>query len=577
MTRRSVHAAASAVGVGGGGGGGGGAVRGRPRAAGAAWGRGPARRRGRRKGGARRAVGGRGGVEAVGVPLEKQGEGGDDERRAGDARRAEAGVYLEVDVDGVPRDERGGRGAVSDTEALFNTTNMLLGVGLLGLPYAYSIGGFATTGVLLVLGLTTLMTGKWLAQCQRAGPGGLLRTYEDIGEHAFGLPGRWVVMLVLYTELIGTGSLFLILEADHLRLLGGDALSTLTASVQGLGPVLGLGRASESTVLLCLSALIMLPTMWTNDLRSLAKLGLLGSASAVFVVFAICYFGLQIFEVHAGGSLATTSLVDPGRLPLTAGIISFLFAGHAVFPAVHTSMRDRESFDRPGGVLDATYLIVMVSCLTVGMVGYYIFGSSAAEEVTMNLQRANATGAVHGVGDLWRRLVQAVSGLLGGADDPAALVSAVPHSAFVSTMTSVLVLVSPVTKCALTLEPVASQIEGLLDGGGETPPGSRLRRGAIRSSLLVLCLLLATALPSFIGFMNLVGSVLTMLVSFILPSLFYLKIYGVDRAPPPAALGDGGEGAAGLAPGELALGVAVILLGVGCAGIGVLHSVGLYE
>ena len=112
-----------------------------------------------------------------------------------------------------------------------------------------------------------------------------------------------------------------------------------------------------------------------------------------------------------------------------------------------------------------------------------------------------------------------------------------------------------------------------------TPSGSRLRRGAIRSSLLVLCLLLATALPSFIGFMNLVGSVLTMLVSFILPSLFYLKIFSVDRAPPPgaAALGDGGECAAGLAPGEVALGVAVILLGVGCAGIGVLHSVGLYE
>lgn len=493
--------------------------------------------------------------------------------------KADAGVYLEVDP---MTDADVGGDAVSDTEALFNTCNMLLGVGLLGLPYAYSIGGWATTGVLLTLGLTTLMTGKWLAKCQRASPQGLLRTYEDIGEYAFGVPGRFLVMLVLYTELIGTGSLFLILEADHLRLLGGDALSTFSASVQDLGLVLGLSKIPESTVLLCLSALVMLPTMWTSDLKSLARLGLAGSASAVFVVFAICYFGLQIFEVHSGGSMATTSLVDLERLPLTAGIISFLFAGHAVFPAIHTQMRSRENFDRPGGVLDSTYVIVMASTLTVGMVGYFIFGNSVAEEVTMSLQRANASGGIHSVGDLWDRLSGLITHWISHTEDPAAMVSAVPHSAFVSTMTSVLVLVSPVTKCALTLEPVASNIDKMVASSDrhESVSSTRLRRGAARSSLLLFCLILAISLPSFIDFMNLVGSVLTMLVSFLLPSMFYLKIYGWDRAAAPSpALEDGNGKAAtsvGLPASEVALGVAVIVLGLCCGSVGVLHSLGLY-
>ena len=41
---------------------------------------------------------------------------------------------------------------------------------------------------------------------------GTLETYEDIAEVAFGTKGRELISLILYTELLGTCALFLILQ-----------------------------------------------------------------------------------------------------------------------------------------------------------------------------------------------------------------------------------------------------------------------------------------------------------------------------------------------------------------------------
>lgn len=45
---------------------------------------------------------------------------------------------------------------------------------------------------------------------------GTLETYEDIAEVAFGKKGRELISLILYTELLGTCALFLILQKGAL-------------------------------------------------------------------------------------------------------------------------------------------------------------------------------------------------------------------------------------------------------------------------------------------------------------------------------------------------------------------------
>mmetsp|Transcript_13617 Transcript_13617/g.55134 ORF Transcript_13617/g.55134 Transcript_13617/m.55134 type:complete len:327 (-) Transcript_13617:721-1701(-) len=61
------------------------------------------------------------------------------------------------------------RGNSTTAQAMANSVNILLGVGLLSVPYALQQGGWAGLGVLGVLGVTTNYTGKILIRCQTRG------------------------------------------------------------------------------------------------------------------------------------------------------------------------------------------------------------------------------------------------------------------------------------------------------------------------------------------------------------------------------------------------------------------------
>ena len=193
-----------------------------------------------------------------------------------------------------------------------NSVNILLGVGLLSVPYALRQGGWAGLGVLASLGLMTNYTGKALIRCQSAGslpplpanvevarrersfddddddPSGTrwdpntvaprrrpLMTYEDIGEAAFGSPGRSFITWVLYTELVGTCALFFILEGDHLALL-----------FEGSG--------KDSAWFQAASAAVMVPTLWLADLSSLSYVGAVGALASISLVGVIAY---ELFAV----------------------------------------------------------------------------------------------------------------------------------------------------------------------------------------------------------------------------------------------------------------------------------------
>jgi hypothetical protein len=61
------------------------------------------------------------------------------------------------------------KGNSSTGQAMANSVNILLGVGLLSVPYALQQGGWAGLGVLATLGAMTNYTGKALIRCQTAG------------------------------------------------------------------------------------------------------------------------------------------------------------------------------------------------------------------------------------------------------------------------------------------------------------------------------------------------------------------------------------------------------------------------
>ncbi|KAK3289784.1 hypothetical protein CYMTET_2797 [Cymbomonas tetramitiformis] len=351
-------------------------------------------------------------------------------------------------------------GSATYNQALFNSVNILMGVGLLSIPYALSQGGWSAIGVLGLLWAMTNYTGKLIALCLEAPcrvdfknytPGCLpLETYEDIGEAAFGKTGRTFITAILYTELIGTCGLFLILEGDHLALLFPDSMSPAAFMV--------------------LSAAIILPTTYLADLSALSYVGLVGLISAIALMGVVLYDFTGNFPVD----LSTTALLEPSSFPLTFGLLAFVFAGHAVFPSIYSSMEDQERYPEMlntslwlvysphtrlplldsiveiGDLIpsmtydefdshlfirhaaipcradqarwrDNQYAVVGITCLVLGTAGYAMYGSNALEEVTMNLP----------------------SGPL-------------------ATIATCLIVVNPFAKFALTMDPVARGLEEAL-------------------------------------------------------------------------------------------------------------------
>uniref|UniRef100_A0A6U3G8T0 Amino acid transporter transmembrane domain-containing protein n=1 Tax=Mantoniella antarctica TaxID=81844 RepID=A0A6U3G8T0_9CHLO len=386
-----------------------------------------------------------------------------------------------------------------------NSVNILLGVGLLSVPYALQQGGWAGLGVLATLGAMTNYTGKALIRCQTSGSlpplaaeleattavseaplGGERRpllSYEDIGEAAFGAGGRAFITFVLYTELIGTCALFFILEGDHLAILLHDAHS--------------------SRWFMTASAAVMIPTLWLADLSSLSYVGAVGALASVSLMGVVAYqlVAVGIFSGHIPPGIETTAALHLSTLPVSFGLLAFVFAGHAVFPAIYSSMDTPEDYE---GMLDRTYGIVGVTCLIIGCAGYALWGEDVADEVTLNLP--------------------------GGA---------------ASTLALALITINPLSKFALTMDPVARGLESALGVDISAKQGNGpLTARAMRTGLGLGALTVAATVPFFAVVMSLIGSFLTLTVSVIFPAACYLKMFEGE-------IGDG----------EKALNWAIMLLG----------------
>lgn len=74
--------------------------------------------------------------------------------------------------------------------------------------------------------------------------------------------------------------------------------------------------------------------------------------------------GVVVYNFVEGGvHLAQTSPLHLHSLPVTFGLSAFVYSGHAVFPSIYRSMKDRSQYPR---MLDTTYAIVGITGAFMG-------------------------------------------------------------------------------------------------------------------------------------------------------------------------------------------------------------------
>ena len=364
-------------------------------------------------------------------------------------------------------------------QTIFNSINVLIGVGLLALPLAFKYSGWLI-GMLFFLfsAAATSYTAKLLAKCLDVDNS--LITFADIGYVAFGPRARIAISILFTLELVAACVALVVLFADSL-----DALVPAWSVLEWK--------------IICGVILVPLAFLPLRLLSFTSVLGILCCFGIVLVVFIDGFL-----KPHQPGSLrepAKTYLFPTNwaTLPLSFGLMMSPWGGHGVFPNIYRDMRHPPKYGR---AVNITYVFTYFLDVAIGIAGLLMFGNKVRDEITSN--------------------IIATEGYPKG----------------LSVFIVVCVGIIPITKVPLSARPIISTIEILLGldsraistTSQSTTGLSTLTRGAlkitIRTLTNVLFVLLAILVPSFDRIMGMMGSVACFTICIILPLGFHLKLFG---------------------------------------------------
>ncbi|KAF4346812.1 hypothetical protein G4B88_013282 [Cannabis sativa] len=253
----------------------------------------------------------------------------------------------------------------SFAQTVANGINVLCGVGILSTPYAVQQGGWLGLVILFVFSALSYYTGVLLARCLDSEPG--LETYPDIGQAAFGTPGRIIISIILYVELYACCIEYIILESDNLSSLFPSAQLNIGGFLIGARLLFAL-----------ITTLAVLPTVWLRDLTVLSYISAGGVVASVMVVLCLFWVG----TVDGIGFVNKGTALNLGTLPVAIGLYGYCYSGHAVFPNIYTSMQKRSQFPL---VLLTCFGICTLMYAGVAVMGYKMFGDATLSQFTLNM------------------------------------------------------------------------------------------------------------------------------------------------------------------------------------------------
>lgn len=277
-------------------------------------------------------------------------------------------------------------------QTVFNSVNVMIGIGLLGLPLGMKFSGWCVCVmgpalgavrrkwlafadvrcfVLRILGMiflaycaiTTNYTAKLLARCLERSPNQSLVTYSDIAFLAYGPTARILVSILFSLELMAACVALVVLFAD--------SLGSLMPSVDPVTWKIVAG--------VVLTPLSFLP------LRVLSFSSILGILSTVSIFLIVAINGLM--KPDFPGSLihpAPTYLYPQSwlTLPIGLGMLMAPWGGHSVFPNIFKDMRHPHKFDR---AINITYWFTYLLDASMMVVGILMFGDGSMDEITSNI------------------------------------------------------------------------------------------------------------------------------------------------------------------------------------------------
>ncbi|KAG7933949.1 hypothetical protein KL934_002871 [Ogataea polymorpha] len=354
-------------------------------------------------------------------------------------------------------------------QTIFNSINVLIGIGLLALSKAMTYSGwYCGIALLIFSACVTYWTATLLSRCMDTDP--TLCTYADLGYKAFGARGRLLISVLFSIELIGVGVSLIVLFAD---------------SLNALFPQI-------SVVQFKLIAFCVLTPFSFLSLRVLSGISLLGITCTISLVVTIVLIGLT--KPDSPGSLIhpmpTNVYPDSFHNFLVSfGIILGPFGSHSLFPALKSDLAEPHKFQK---CLSITYTVGFLADSTMAITGFAMFGAGIMNEITQSVLVTRG------------------------------------YPSFVYLLVSVCVSMVPIAKTPLNAMPVINIVEFMMNISPQQIDSPTLFQKALRvgAKLLVnmLFVLIAILYPEFDKIIGLSGASLCTMICIILPCAFFLKL-----------------------------------------------------
>ena len=350
--------------------------------------------------------------------------------------------------------------------AVLNTFNTMVGVGTLSLPFALRHGGWVMLALLFVVYILGIQAARLIGIMMD--DDSTLKSYPNIAEKAFGTKGKTLVAIVFSIELFCACGMFMV--------LAGDTLHSLFPHISQRTFVLG-------------SSIVMIPTALTTRLDFLAYLSFIGMTSSTMLCMVIIYLGGLDAE-GSGAKMGSYLNPQPTRIfttfeeaPFSIGLCIVGFAGHAVFPTIKNSMRNKNLYD---SMMITSFTLALLFYLTIAVLGYLMYGDFVEKEIDLNFR----------------------------AESGHQNAKKITFAAVAVTLTSWLVAINPATKFGLCMNPVAKNLEQVF-GVQDSQP----KRLFLRITLSGLCLSMCILLLSLLKWLHSLG-----LYVQAFPVLFFLSL-----------------------------------------------------
>ncbi|KAJ7341921.1 hypothetical protein JRQ81_007874 [Phrynocephalus forsythii] len=356
---------------------------------------------------------------------------------------------------------------ITTWEAGWNVTNAIQGIFVLGLPYALLHSGYSGLLLIILAAVFCCYTGKILIAClyEENEDGHLIRvrgTYEDIANACCGRPFPRLGGRVVSAA----QATELIMTCVLYLVVSGNLL---THSFPAL-PV------TEKTW----SALAfagLLPCVFIKSLKSVSRLSLLCSLVHFVIIFVVITYCLT--QMHRWSWTRFNLSVEFENFLVATGVIIFSYTSQIFLPALERSMQN------PGecnSMLNWTHFLACVFKTALALTAFLTWGEETKEIITDNLP------------------------------------------AFLQTLVNLCLLAKVLLSYPLPFFAVTEILHTYFSPSQKTNCNSPWIPVVLKSSLLLLTLLLAIFIPHFALLMGLTGSILGAAMTFLLPSLFHLKL-----------------------------------------------------